>query len=88
VHGRADARDRRAAPHPGRDALAAVRSFDAHLLVLDIMLPDMEGFDVAERLGAQRAPADHLPHGARRDAGQGPRPDERRRRLRHEPFSL
>jgi len=39
----------------GRDALAAVRSFDPHLLVLDIMLPDMEGFDVAERLGAQRA---------------------------------
>ena len=42
----------------GRDALAAVRSFDPHLLVLDIMLPDMEGFEVAERLGAQRA---HLP---------------------------
>src|ERR671916_1477636 len=39
----------------GRAALAAVRSFDPHLLVLDIMLPDMEGFDVAERLGAQRA---------------------------------
>ena len=39
----------------GRDALAAVRSFDPHLLVLDIMLPDMEGFEVAERLGAQRA---------------------------------
>ncbi|MDX6708840.1 MAG: two-component system, OmpR family, response regulator [Solirubrobacteraceae bacterium] len=39
----------------GRDALAAVRNFDPHLLVLDIMLPDMEGFDVAERLGAQRA---------------------------------
>ena len=31
-----------------------------HLMVLDIMLPDMEGFEVAERLGAQR-PADHLP---------------------------
>lgn len=36
-----------------RDALAAVRSFDPHLMVLDIMLPDMEGFEVAERLGAQ-----------------------------------
>ena len=39
----------------GRDALAAVRAFDPHLMVLDIMLPDMEGFEVAERLGAQRA---------------------------------
>ena len=39
----------------GGDAIAAVRSFRPHLIVLDIMLPDMEGFDVAQRLGAQRA---------------------------------
>jgi two-component system OmpR family response regulator len=39
----------------GADALTAVRSFRPHLLVLDVMLPDMEGFDVAERLGASRA---------------------------------
>src|SRR4051812_30050270 len=39
----------------GRDALAAVSEFRPHLMVLDVMLPDMEGFDVAERLGAQRA---------------------------------
>jgi len=39
----------------GRDALAAVSSFKPHLMVLDVMLPDMEGFDVAARLGAQRA---------------------------------
>ena len=39
----------------GREALAAVRDFRPHLMVLDIMLPDMEGFDVAQRLGAQRA---------------------------------
>ncbi len=39
----------------GREALAAVRTFDPHLMVLDIMLGDMEGFEVAERLGAQRA---------------------------------
>jgi two-component system OmpR family response regulator len=39
----------------GREALAAVTSFKPHLMVLDVMLPDMEGFEVASRLGAQRA---------------------------------
>jgi len=39
----------------GREALAAVTAFKPHLMVLDVMLPDMEGFDVADRLGAQRA---------------------------------
>jgi two-component system, OmpR family, response regulator len=38
----------------GREALNAVKAFKPHLMVLDVMLPDMEGFDVAERLGAQR----------------------------------
>jgi two-component system OmpR family response regulator len=39
----------------GAEALSKVASFRPHLIVLDIMLPDMEGFDVAQRLGAQRA---------------------------------
>jgi two-component system OmpR family response regulator len=39
----------------GREALAAVSRFKPHLMVLDVMLGDMEGFDVASRLGAQRA---------------------------------
>jgi two-component system OmpR family response regulator len=39
----------------GADAIAAVASFRPDLIVLDVMLPDMEGFDVAQRLGAQRA---------------------------------
>ena len=39
----------------GREALAAATSFKPHLMVLDVMLPDMEGFEVATRLGAQRA---------------------------------
>jgi two-component system, OmpR family, response regulator len=41
--------------HTGTDALAAVTAFRPHLIVLDVMLPDMEGFDVASRLGAQRS---------------------------------
>ena len=39
----------------GREAIAAVTRFKPHLIVLDVMLGDMEGFEVAERLGAQRA---------------------------------
>jgi two-component system OmpR family response regulator len=39
----------------GAQALSAVSSFHPHLIVLDVMLPDMEGFDVAQRLGAQHA---------------------------------
>ena len=39
----------------GAGAIAAVGSFKPDLMVLDVMLPDMEGFDVAQRLGAQRA---------------------------------
>ena len=42
----------------GGDALKAVSSFKPHLILLDVMLPDMEGFEVAQRLGAQRA---HVP---------------------------
>src|SRR2546421_5070818 len=38
----------------GHEALAAVTRFNPHLMILDVMLPDMEGFDVAARLGAQR----------------------------------
>jgi two-component system, OmpR family, response regulator len=39
----------------GREAVAAVAAFKPQLIVLDVMLPDMDGFEVAERLGAQRA---------------------------------
>jgi two-component system OmpR family response regulator len=39
----------------GQAALRAADSFRPHLIVLDIMLPDMEGFEVARRLGERRA---------------------------------
>jgi two-component system OmpR family response regulator len=39
----------------GHEAILAVERFKPHLMVLDVMLPDIEGFEVANRLGAQRA---------------------------------
>jgi two-component system, OmpR family, response regulator len=39
----------------GAEAVSAVGAFKPDLIVLDVMLPDMEGFDVAQRLGAQHA---------------------------------
>jgi two-component system OmpR family response regulator len=39
----------------GQQAISAVTRFKPHLMVLDVMLPDIEGFEVANRLGAQRA---------------------------------
>ncbi len=39
----------------GAEALSAVREQRPHVMLLDVMLPDMEGFDVARRLGADRA---------------------------------
>ncbi len=43
----------------GAEAIAAVSAFKPQLIVLDVMLPDMEGFDVAKRLESGRQL--HLP---------------------------
>jgi two-component system, OmpR family, response regulator len=39
----------------GKDALEEVRRWRPHVIVLDVMLPDMEGFEVARRLSAEHA---------------------------------
>jgi len=44
--------------HTGTEALRLVRTFDPHLVVLDVMLPDLDGFAVLERLGRERRAAD------------------------------
>jgi two-component system, OmpR family, response regulator len=42
----------------GREALAAAASFLPHLIILDVMLPDMDGIEVCRRL---RAGGDQVP---------------------------
>jgi two-component system OmpR family response regulator len=39
-----------AAAETGREALTEVERFRPHLVVLDVMLPDLDGFDVQQRL--------------------------------------
>ena len=64
----------------GRGALDAIEKSRPDLIVLDVMLPDLSGFDVTRRLrqteGAGTAHPDHLPHRPRHDGGQdrGPAP--------------
>jgi len=41
--------------HTGRDALDKVTSFRPTLIVLDVMLPDLSGFEVLERIGRDMA---------------------------------
>ncbi len=43
-----------AVAHSGREALSKVTDFRPHLIVLDVMLPDWDGFDVARRLSDRR----------------------------------
>ena len=39
----------------GTRALSEARDWRPHVMVLDVMLPDMEGFEVARQLAAERA---------------------------------
>ena len=43
------------AAESGKDALERVRRRRPHVMVVDVMLPDMEGFEVARRLSAEDA---------------------------------
>jgi len=44
--------------HTGSEALRAVSAFRPHLIVLDVMLPDLDGFTVLEQLGRERQTQD------------------------------
>ena len=67
----------------GQRALDLARTQDPKLVLLDIRLPDISGFDVCRQLARRRAAdADPDAHRARRRAGQGAGAGIGRRRLR------
>jgi two-component system OmpR family response regulator len=45
----------------GREALAALEKRRPALIVLDVMLPDLDGFEVARRLRQQEGAGNHIP---------------------------
>ena len=68
----------------GESALTIVRDDPADLVVLDLMLPGIDGLEVCRRMRAgRRRPGDHADR-ARRGDRPGRRPGARRRRLRHQ----
>ena len=52
--------------HDGGDALAALQTSEFEILILDVMLPSVGGFDVLRKLGASLRDADSDAHRARR----------------------
>jgi two-component system, LytTR family, response regulator len=41
----------------GREAVAAIRDFNPDLVFLDVQMPEMDGFAVVRKIGAERMPA-------------------------------
>ena len=69
----------------GAQTISAVLEEEPDLIILDVMLPDMNGFGVTKRLRVGRLHgADPVPHREGRHRGQDHRPHRRRRRLRHQ----
>jgi two-component system OmpR family response regulator len=64
----------------GQEAPAAVAEFVPDVIVLDVLLPDADGFAICEQLRrrALTAPV-YLPDRARSGDGSGARADDRRR---------
>ena len=68
----------------GREALARFSEQTFDLVVLDVMLPKMDGLEVCRRLRARSSRPDHHAHREVRGDRQGPRARARRRRLHHQ----
>ena len=68
----------------GRDALDCVRTQALDLAILDVMLPDMDGFTLCARIRGGAFLAHHHAHGQSRGHRQDNGPHDRCGRLHHE----
>ena len=68
----------------GQEALERCGRPDFDLVVLDVMLPKLDGFDVCRQIRARSARADHHAHRQGRGDRQGARPRARGGRLHHQ----
>src|SRR6478752_6176770 len=68
----------------GPSGLEQAREHRPDVVLLDVMMPGLDGWQVAERLLEDARHPDHLPDGAGRVPRPGARSRHRRRRLRHE----
>ena len=73
-----------ARPPTARTGLAAFRTSPPDLVLLDLRLPDMSGFDVCRALRGREHRADHHDHRPDRHPRHGGGSRGRRRRLRHQ----
>ncbi len=67
--------------HSAREALRLVEAARPDLMILDVMIPDLDGFEVGRRMpgrGGRHRDRHHLPDGAGRHLGKGAGPEARR----------
>ena len=62
----------------GREALEVVEKNDIHLILMDIMMPQLDGIAATAKLREKEQRAHHPAHGQEREQRQGPGPEHRR----------
>ena len=68
----------------GAEAVEAVRKNDIHLVLMDIMMPELDGIAATAAIRRESNAPHHPAHGEEREQRQGARAERRRGRLHHQ----